>query len=176
MFKCNGNPVIPLFYRAFNQCCIISIMQPVNTFKDKNESRLSPSQILIVKGLEKKRLLIEESGGILSISEVLSATGWSNDQLMYKWFIGSVLGMELIGDIAFPRFQFESGKIIDGLEDVNILLNKDSICFWSCCLFLLNNHDFFGSNPPLSPLNAIKNGRKDEVFKLVEARFDQIAY
>lgn len=139
-------------------------------------SRLTTEQILRVRGLQRKRIIIEESGGVFSISEVLDLTGWSQEQLMYKWFHGIILGLELIGDIAFPQFQFKSGKIIDGLEDVNIMLNKDKRSFWSCCHFLLSNHGYFGHNSQLRPLDAIKSGRKDEVLNLVQTRFDQIAY
>lgn len=142
-------------------------MQPINTVTLKNGSGLTSNQILKVNELERKRVLIEETGGVLPISEVLSLTGWSQEQLMYKWFHGLTLGLELIGNVAFPKFQFKGNAMIDGLQDVNILLNKDSQNFWSCCHFLLNRHGYFG-NEHLSPLDAIKSGRIDEVLMLIE--------
>lgn len=140
-----------------------------------DDMSLSTSVKLKLKGLKRRRELIDESGGAMGAADVMDLTGWTKQTLKNNRDNGYVLFFVNKGSNYYPWYQFNETGMIKGMRKVIKSLFTQGASFWSSTHFLLNRHGYFGADN-LSPLQAIKNGRSDEVVELVKTRFDQTAY
>lgn len=67
------------------------------------------------------------------------------------------------GQIVYPAFQFENGKVMDGLVEVLELLPEDLVSRWTLASWLVSEEPALHS----FPITALQLGKQDEVIAIV---------
>lgn len=115
-------------------------------------------------GLRKK--LTEDEGGSVSAQQAAETMGMSKQAVLKRYHKGQLIGWkeEKQNAVRFPVWQFESGKVLNGLEEVLARLNSDdSMDDYGRLLFFLSQSDFLNGKRPLDCL------RKDELHKVLRS-------
>lgn len=89
-----------------------------------------------VKDLESHDMLItylNNIGGCFTIEDAVNKLGMSEEEIKADIEKGTLIGMEINGEMKIPAFQIHSFKKLEGLEDILLSLgnmeNKDKILF-----------------------------------------------
>jgi len=101
------------------------------------------------RGRVRIRQMIEEAGGLLSTAEAAVAAGMTEKQLQKS----SLLAIETEGEIGWPRFQFESQAMMDGVSRVVGCIGVDSGQM-RLAFFLMRLDELGG----MRPIDAIRAG------------------
>jgi hypothetical protein len=113
----------------------------------------------------REKLTLAE-GGSVSAQKVAEILGMSKQAVLKRYKKGQLLGWkeEKQNAVRFPIWQFEKGRVLDGLEDVLAGLNNDvSMDDHGRLLFFLTSSDFLNGKRPLDCL------RKGELHKVMQA-------
>src|ERR1043166_3092818 len=113
---------------------------------------LDPLGTLIAKGVEEKQKLIQEAGGLLSVSEVAKVRGLTPQAIHKQRRTRKLLSVPFGGEEKFPAVQFtDEGQPIPGLSIVLHALHLEGA--WGKLDFLLSPDDELDG---LSPIETLK--------------------
>jgi hypothetical protein len=127
--------------------------------------RLEPLAGAIARTADAKANLVERADGLLSAEAAGKLLGLSRQGIDKRRTQGRLLAVRIRGDWAYPAAQFADGEVIDGIPEVVSGMSDASP--WSILAFLLSEIDSLGN---ISPLAALRAGRRDEVLQLMAAR------
>jgi hypothetical protein len=122
-----------------------------------------------LRGIEHRKRIIEKLGGTLSVEQVSELIGISRQAVdkrrSQNQLIGLIQGKR---GYAYPAFQFEDGKALDGLKDVlGALSGHDP---WMQSIFFANGNDRLNHR---TPLDALRKGETEAVVRAAEAYGEQ---
>ena len=122
-----------------------------------------------LRGIEHRKRIIEKLGGTLSAEQVSELIGISRQAVdkrrSQNQLIGLIQGKR---GYAYPAFQFEDGKTVDGLKDVlDALSGHDP---WMQSIFFANGNDRLNRR---TPLDALRQGETEAVVRAAEAYGEQ---
>jgi len=122
-----------------------------------------------LRGIEHRKRIIEKLGGSLSVEQVSELIGISRQAVdkrrSQNQLIGLIQGKR---GYAYPAFQFEDGKTLDGLKEVlDALRGHDP---WMQSIFFANGNDRLNRR---TPLDALRRGETEAVVRAAEAYGEQ---
>jgi hypothetical protein len=119
---------------------------------------VEPLAPAFIRGIEAKRKLIEEHGGILSAeraAEILNITRQAVDKRRRN---GKLIGLNMgRHGYRFPIWQFTESGVLSGLEDVLAVLAPHDE--WMQAAFFLGKNPRLGDRTPIETLKEGKLGR-----------------
>jgi biotin operon repressor len=110
-------------------------------------------------GIEKQRQVIQQAGGAFTAEEVAEFLGITRQAVDKRRTQGQLIGLtQGRRGYAYPAFQFEDGKTLQGLDRVvDALRDHDP---WMQLIFFVNGDDRSGGE---SGLEVLRAGRVDAV-------------
>jgi hypothetical protein len=120
----------------------------------KGDNRLANA---VARGITVRQKLMEAEGGSLSAEEAARELGISKTAVLKRYHKGQIIAWreERQNAARFPVWQFEDGKVLDGLEKVLQVLNAASrLDDFGRMLFFLSNMGFLGKKRPVDCLRA----------------------
>jgi hypothetical protein len=136
----------------------------------KTES-IDPDPLIRAKlrGIEHRKRIIEKLGGTLSAEQVSETIGISRQAVDKRRSQNQVIGLtQGKRGYAYPAFQFEDGKAIDGLKEVlDALSGHDP---WMQSIFFANENDRLNGS---TPVEALRQGKTGAVVRAAEAYGEQ---
>jgi hypothetical protein len=109
------------------------------------------------RGAKVRQKLTEAEGGSMSAESVARELGMSKVAVLKRYQNGRLVAWreERQNAVRFPAWQFNDGKVLDGLEAVLSKLNAGSrLDDFGQMLFFLSNSRFLGGKRPLDCLRA----------------------
>jgi hypothetical protein len=131
-------------------------------------AELDPLASLIAKGVENKRKLIQEAGGLLSVGEVAKVRGLTSQAIHKQRRARKLLSVPYGGEEKFPAIQFtDDGQPVPGLSTVLHALQLEGA--WGTLDFLLSPDDELNG---LSPIETLKRHpeKLEEVVRLASTQ------
>ena len=136
----------------------------------KTES-IDPDPLIRAKlrGIEHRKRIIEKLGGTLSAEQVSETIGISRQAVDKRRGQNQLIGLtQGKRGYAYPAFQFEDGKAIDGLKEVlDALSGHDP---WMQSIFFANENDRLNGS---TPVEALRQGKTGAVVRAAEAYGEQ---
>ena len=122
-----------------------------------------------LRGIEHRKRIIEKLGGSLSVEQVSKLIGISRQAVDKRRSQNQVIGLtQGKRGYAYPAFQFEDGKTLDGLKEVlDALSGHDP---WMQSIFFANGNDRLNHR---TPLDALRQGETEAVVRAAEAYGEQ---
>lgn len=122
-----------------------------------------------LRGIEHRKRIIEKLGGSLSVEQVSELIGISRQAVDKRRSQNQLIGLTLgKRGYAYPAFQFEDGKTLDGLKEVlDALSGHDP---WMQSIFFANGNDRLNRR---TPLDALRQGETEAVVRAAEAYGEQ---
>jgi len=122
-----------------------------------------------LRGIEHRKRIIEKLGGSLSVEQVSELIGISRQAVDKRRSQNQLIGLtQGKRGYAYPAFQFEDGKTLDGLKEVlNALSGHDP---WMQSIFFANGNDRLNHR---TPLDALRQGETEAVVRAAEAYGEQ---
>ena len=122
-----------------------------------------------LRGIEHRKRIIEKLGGSLSVEQVSELIGISRQAVDKRRSQNQLIGLtQGKRGYAYPAFQFEDGKTLDGLKEVlDALSGHDP---WMQSIFFANGNDRLNHR---TPLDALRQGETDAVVRAAEAYGEQ---
>jgi hypothetical protein len=122
-----------------------------------------------LRGIEHRKRIIEKLGGTLSVEQVSKLIGISRQAVDKRrgqnQLIGLIQGKR---GYAYPAFQFEDGKTLDGLKEVlDALSGHDP---WMQSIFFCKGNHRLNHR---TPLDALRQGETEAVVRAAEAYGEQ---
>lgn len=114
---------------------------------------IDPLAAAYARGIETKREIAAEAGGLLSASTVAELLGISRQAVEKRRQRGQLLGVPAPGrGHLYPAIQFHDGRVIEGIEDV--LTNLESDSPWTRLSFLVGRSASLGDKRVADALRA----------------------
>jgi biotin operon repressor len=136
----------------------------------KTES-IDPDPLIRAKlrGIEHRKRILEKLGGTLSAEQVSETIGISRQAVDKRRGQNQLIGLtQGRRGYAYPAFQFENGKAIDGLKEVlDALSGHDP---WMQSIFFANENDRLNGS---TPVEALRQGKNGAVVRAAEAYGEQ---
>jgi hypothetical protein len=122
-----------------------------------------------LRGIEHRKRIIEKLGGSLSVEQVSELIGISRQAVDKRRSQNQLIGLtQGKRGYAYPAFQFEDGKTLDGLKEVlDALSGHDP---WMQSIFFANGNDRLNHR---TPLDALRQGETEAVVRAAEAYGEQ---
>jgi hypothetical protein len=122
-----------------------------------------------LRGIEHRKRILEKLGGTLSAEQVSELIGISRQAVDRRRSQNQLIGLtQGKRGYAYPAFQFEDGKTLDGLKEVlNALSGHDP---WMQSIFFANGNDRLTGK---TPLDALRQGKTEAVVRAAEAYGEQ---
>ena len=122
-----------------------------------------------LRGIEHRKRIIEKLGGTLSVGQVSELIGISRQAVDKRRSQNQLIGLtQGKRGYAYPAFQFEDGKTLDGLKEVlDALSGHDP---WMQSIFFDNGNDRLTGK---TPLDALRQGKTEAVVRAAEAYGEQ---
>ena len=122
-----------------------------------------------LRGIEHRRKILEKLGGTLSAEQVSELIGISRQAVDKRRSQNQLIGLtQGKRGYAYPAFQFENGKTIDGLKEVlDALSGHDP---WMQSIFFANDNDRLNRS---TPVEALRQGKTGAVVRAAEAYGEQ---
>jgi hypothetical protein len=122
-----------------------------------------------LRGIEYRKRIIEKLGGTLSAEQVSELVGISRQAVDRRRSQNQLIGLtQGKRGYAYPAFQFEDGKTLDGLKEVlHALSGHDP---WMQSIFFANGNDRLTGR---TPLDALRQGKTEAVVRAAEAYGEQ---
>jgi hypothetical protein len=122
-----------------------------------------------LRGIEHRKRIIEKLGGTLSVEQVSELIGISRQAVDKRRSQNKLIGLiQGKRGYAYPAFQFEDGKALDGLKEVlDALSGHDP---WMQSIFFANGNDRLNHK---TPLDALRQGETEAVVRAAEAYGEQ---
>ena len=136
----------------------------------KTES-IDPDPLIRAKlrGIEHRKRILEKLGGTLSAEQVSETIGISRQAVDKRRGQNQLIGFtQGKRGYAYPAFQFENGRAIDGLKEVlDALSGHDP---WMQSIFFANENDRLNGS---TPVEALRQGKTGAVVRAAEAYGEQ---
>jgi hypothetical protein len=122
-----------------------------------------------LRGIEHRKRILEKLGGTLSAEQVAELIGISRQAVDRRRSQNQLIGLtQGKRGYAYPAFQFEDGKTLDGLKEVlDALSGHDP---WMQSIFFANANDRLTGR---TPLDALRQGKTEAVVRAAEAYGEQ---
>lgn len=122
-----------------------------------------------LRGIEHRKRILEKLGGTLSAEQVSELIGISRQAVDRRRSQNQLIGLtQGKRGYAYPAFQFEDGKTLDGLKKVlDALSGHDP---WMQSIFFANGNDRLNGR---TPLDALRQGKTEGVVRAAEAYGEQ---
>ncbi len=122
-----------------------------------------------LRGIEHRKRILEKLGGTLSAEQVSELVGISRQAVDRRRSQNQLIGLtQGKRGYAYPAFQFEDGKTLDGLKEVlHALSGHDP---WMQSIFFANGNDRLTGR---TPLDALRQGKTEAVVRAAEAYGEQ---
>jgi biotin operon repressor len=122
-----------------------------------------------LRGIEHRKRILEKLGGTLSAEQVSELIGISRQAVDRRRSQNQLIGLtQGKRGYAYPAFQFENGKTLDGLKEVlDALSGHDP---WMQSIFFANGNDRLTGK---TPLDALRQGKTEAVVRAAEAYGEQ---
>ncbi len=122
-----------------------------------------------LRGIEHRKRIIEKLGGTLSAQQVSELIGISRQAVDRRRSQNQLIGLtQGKRGYAYPAFQFEDGKTLDGLKEVlDALSGHDP---WMQSIFFASGNDRLNGR---TPLDALRQGKTEAVVRAAEAYGEQ---
>lgn len=122
-----------------------------------------------LRGIEHRKRILEKLGGTLSAEQVSELIGISRQAVDKRRSQNQLIGLtQGKRGYAYPAFQFENGKTIDGLKEVlDALSGHDP---WMQSIFFANDNDRLNCS---TPVEALHQGKTGAVVRAAEAYGEQ---
>ena len=122
-----------------------------------------------LRGIEHRKRILEKLGGTLSAEQVSELIGISRQAVDRRRSQNQLIGLtQGKRGYAYPAFQFEDGKTLDGLKEVlDALSGHDP---WMQSIFFANGNDRLNGK---TPLDALRQGKTEAVVRAAEAYGEQ---
>ena len=122
-----------------------------------------------LRGIEHRKRILEKLGGTLSAEQVSELIGISRQAVDRRRSQNQLIGLtQGKRGYAYPAFQFEDGKTLDGLKEVlDALSGHDP---WMQSIFFANGNDRLNGR---TPLDALRQGKTEAVVRAAEAYGEQ---
>jgi hypothetical protein len=122
-----------------------------------------------LRGIEHRKRITEKLGGTLSVEQVSKLIGISRQAVDKRRSQNQLIGLtQGRRGYAYPAFQFEDGKTLDGLKEVlDALSGHDP---WMQSIFFANGNDRLNGR---TALDALRQGETEEVVRAAEAYGEQ---
>jgi hypothetical protein len=122
-----------------------------------------------LRGIEHRKRILEKLGGTLSAEQVSELIGISRQAIDRRRSQNHLIGLtQGKRGYAYPAFQFEDGKTLDGLKEVlDALSGHDP---WMQSIFFANANDRLTGR---TPLDALRQGKTEAVVRAAEAYGEQ---
>lgn len=105
-----------------------------------------------LRGIEARRRILERLGGTLSVEEVSRLIGISRQAVDKRRSQNQLIGLtQGKRGYAYPAFQFENGRTIDGLKDALDALSAHDP--WMQSIFFANGNDRLEGRTPVEALH-----------------------
>jgi hypothetical protein len=112
-----------------------------------------------IRGLKRKKQMLEASGGALSSEQVAEGLGISRQAVDKRRSSNQLLALtQGRRGYSYPSFQFEDGKTIGGLEEV--LARLKSLDPWMQMVFFTSPNERLGGK---TPIESLQQGLVEEV-------------
>jgi hypothetical protein len=122
-----------------------------------------------LRGIEHRKRIIEKLGGSLSVEQVSELIGISRQAVDKRRSQNQLIGLtQGKRGYAYPAFQFEDGKTLDGLKVVLDALSAHDP--WMQSIFFANGNDRLNGR---TPLDALRQGKTEAVVRAAEAYGEQ---
>lgn len=110
-----------------------------------------------LRGIEHRKRILEKLGGTLSAEQVSELIGISRQAVDKRRSQNQLIGLtQGRRGYAYPAFQFENGKTVDGLKEVlDALSGHDP---WMQSIFFANENDRLNRSTPVEALHQGKTG------------------
>lgn len=148
---------------------LLSLFEESVVLESKAPFNKDPLQAMRLKGIRAKNKLLEKEGGVITSSQVAELLGISRQAVDKRRKQGKLLAVSLgKRGYFYPVWQFSEEGVIPGFENVmDILKDYDP---WMKVIFMLNANHYLDSR---SPLEKLREGDLDNVFKAAEAAGEQ---
>ncbi len=122
-----------------------------------------------LRGIEHRKRILEKLGGTVSVEQVTDLIGISRQAIDRRRSQNQLIGLtQGRRGYAYPAFQFENGKTLDGLKEVlDALQGHDP---WMQSIFFANGNDRLDGR---TPLEALRQGEIEAVVRAAEAYGEQ---
>jgi hypothetical protein len=122
-----------------------------------------------LRGIEHRKRILEKLGGTLSAEQVSELIGISRQAVDRRRSQNQLIALtQGKRGYAYPAFQFEDGKALDGLKEVlDALSGHDP---WMQSIFFANGNDRLNGR---TPLDALRQGKTEAVVRAAEAYGEQ---
>jgi hypothetical protein len=122
-----------------------------------------------LRGIEARKRILEKLGGTLSAEHVSKLIGISRQAVDKRRSQNQLIGLtQGKRGYAYPAFQFENGKTLEGLKEVLDALSAHDP--WMQSIFFANGNDRLKGR---TPLEALRQGEIDAVVRAAEAYGEQ---
>ena len=122
-----------------------------------------------LRGIEHRKRILEKLGGTLSAEQVSELIGISRQAVDRRRSQNQLVGLtQGKRGYAYPAFQFEDGKTLDGLKEVLAALSGHDP--WMQSIFFANGNDRLNGR---TPLDALRQGKTEAVVRAAEAYGEQ---
>jgi hypothetical protein len=122
-----------------------------------------------LRGIEHRKRILEKLGGTLSAEQVSELIGISRQAVDRRRSQNQLIGLtQGKRGYAYPAFQFEDGKTLDGLKEVLAALSGHDP--WMQSIFFGNGNDRLNGR---TPLDALRQGKTEAVVRAAEAYGEQ---
>ncbi len=148
---------------------LLSLFEESVVLESKAQSNKDPLRSMRLKGIRAKNELLEKEGGVITSSQVAELLGISRQAVDKRRKQGKLLAVSPgKRGYFYPVWQFSEEGVIPGFEKVmNILKDYDP---WMKMIFMLSANHYLGNH---SPLEKLREGDLDNIFKAAEAAGEQ---
>ena len=148
---------------------MLSLSEESIVLESKKPFHDDPLRSLRLKGLRAKSELLKREGGVITSSQVAELLGISRQAVDKRRRQGKLLAVSLAKrGYFYPVWQFFEDGVLPGFEIVmNLLKPYDP---WMKMIFMLNANHRLGNQ---SPLEKLREGHLDEVFKAAQVTGEQ---
>jgi biotin operon repressor len=122
-----------------------------------------------LRGIEARKRILEKLGGTLSVEQVSKLIGISRQAVDKRRSQNQLIGLtQGKRGYAYPAFQFENGKTLDGLKEVLDALRAHDP--WMQSIFFANGNDRLNGG---TPVEALHQGETQAVVLAAQAYGEQ---
>lgn len=122
-----------------------------------------------LRGFELRQEMLKKSGGVLSSETVAELLNVSRQAVDKRRTTNQLLALtQGRRGYAYPSFQFEDGKTLEGLDEV--LRNLRALDPWMQLRFFTSPHERLGNQ---TPIEALQSGKVNDVVRLASGYGEQ---
>ncbi len=121
-----------------------------------------------LRGMERRRAMVDESGGAMTVAEAVAFLGITRQAVEKRIKTGGLLAVIVGSKTMIPAFQFVEGQVLRGLSKVSRAFKIDDS--WMRLNFFLTKDSRLGG---MTPAEALREGLAEEVARSAAAYGEQ---